>query len=362
MEFPQIEYFEWVKKYFGKVKFNLANSGISAVDKRTISEISRKVQKWPPTPSKFEGDPDLLEQLSKVYRIPADNFLTASGASEANFLVMASLIKPGDRVLVESPTYEPLFRVPALFGARIDFIKREPQLDYDFDMDIVNDMATRNVSMMIISNPHNPSGGTLSTRSLKALCEIAEDRKCYLLSDEVYRDFVFKRPPRQACELSEYGITTNSLTKVFGLASLRTGWIAAAPPIVSQCLKMKFNTSVISSPVTEKLAYHALLKRDKFMQNAQKVIEKNVPLVKKWVKKHNFLHLKFPKNGPFIFPRFLNINVTELTQMLIDYYDTLIAPGKYFGASEYARIAYVCDTDTLKNGLENIEIAVNALT
>jgi aspartate/methionine/tyrosine aminotransferase len=275
---------------------------------------------------------------------------------------MASYIKPGDVVLVESPAYEPLFRIPTLLGARVEYMNRIPQDNYHIDIEGVKDVISKKVSMIVTTNPHNPSSELSSNEHLKELCDIAEDNDCHLLCDEVYRDFVFNDPPKQAWEMSDRAITTNSLTKVFGLASLRAGWIFANPQIIEKCLKMKYHTSVICSPVTEKLAYNALKESHKFIENTKKLLDTNVPIIQKWVETQPYLDLSFPKYGPFCFPRFKGINVTELSDMLINYYDTIIVPGKFFGASDFARIGFGIPTDKLEAGLENIENAVNAIS
>lgn len=361
MENSNIEYFDWIQRYFGTVEYNLGASGIVSINQKLIREINQELKDWSPHPKNFEGDPDFLKLLSEQYDTPFENLLTAEGASSANFLVMAALIKPGSKVLVETPTYEPLFRIPGLLGAKVEFFKREPKNRYAIDLNLISDQMSKDVSLIIISNLHNPSGEKTSNKTINELCSIVEKYDSYLLSDEVYREFVFDSPPKPASNISDKAISTNSLTKVFGLSTLRAGWISANPSIISRCLRMKYHTSVISSPVTEKLAYYAIKKRKKFISNAKNVLEKNSKIIKKWIKNQNYLEIKFPKYGSICFPRFRNLNVTELSEMLINYYDTLIVPGKYFGAADFARIGLGVDPEILKKALENIENATNAL-
>ncbi|UCH90203.1 MAG: aminotransferase class I/II-fold pyridoxal phosphate-dependent enzyme [Thermoplasmata archaeon] len=361
MKYTQIEYFEWVKNNYPKTKYNLAISGVFPPGNKTISEITPDISDWHSLPIGFDGDQQLLKLLSERYQIPQENILTASGASKANFLAMAAIIEPGDTVIVESPNYEPLVRIPQMLGAKVQFIERLPSNNYEVDLEAINELMTKNVSLITITNLHNPSGVVMSKKELKALCELVEDNNCHLLSDEVYREFVFDKPPPQAAELSERAITTNSLTKVYGLGNLRAGWIMANTKLINKCRKIKFHTSVITSPVTEKLAYHALLNIDKLIAHSRSVLKKNTPIIKKWIKKQDYFDVKIPKHAAYCFPKFFNINVTELSEMLSNYYETLIVPGKFFGTAEFARIGYGVPTEVLQTGLENIENAVNAL-
>jgi aspartate/methionine/tyrosine aminotransferase len=362
MEFYQIEYFEWVKRYFDKIEINLAYSGIPPVDSSLLPDISGDLENWSTLPMNFNGYPELLNVLSERYKTPENCILSASGASKANFLVMASIIKPGDLVLVETPNYEPLFRIPQMLGAKVEFIPRLAKKRYEIDMEALKEIMSKNIKMLVISNLHNPSSEALSNPTLKAMCELVEDYKCYLLSDEVYREFIFEDIPPQVCNLSENAITTNSMTKVFGLPGLRVGWVMANASIIKKCQKLKNYTSVISPPLTEKIASSVLRNGDKLIKNANSVLKQNQPIIKNWIKNQPYIDLDFPDFGAFCFPRFCNINVTELCDILINYYETLIAPGKFFGASEYARISYVMPKEQLITGLENIENAVEALT
>jgi aspartate/methionine/tyrosine aminotransferase len=361
MKLPQIEYFEWVIRYFGKVKYNLALSGMDPPSDDLIEKITPKIPAWHKLPINFAGDEELLETLSKRYRMPTEGILTTSGTSKANYLAISALVEPGQTVLVETPNYEPLFRIPQLLGAEVEFIERTPNNKYDIDLDALNEMMTEKVSMIIITNLHNPSGEMLSKDALKGLCELAEEHKCYLLSDEVYREFITEDLPPSASELSERAISTNSLTKVYGLGNLRAGWIMADSSVIAKCIKLNNYTSVVTSQVTEKIANEALLNIDKLMAEVKSVLKKNREIVTKWLDEQDYLDLELPKFSPFCYPKFFKINVTELTEMLINYYETLIVPGKFFGTSEYARIGFGTSAEVLEAGLENIENAVKAL-
>ena len=91
------------------------------------------------------------------------------------------------------------------------------------------------------------------------------------------------------------------------------------------------------------------------------IIEKNKVILTKWVESQEYLDIKIPEHAAYCFPKFFKINVTELCDMLANYYGTLIVPGKFFGASEYARIGFGTTTEIMQGGLEQIENALKAL-
>ena len=178
-----------------------------------------------------DGYPPLVEAIAARYGVGADNVATANGCSGANFLACAALLEPGDEVLVEKPFYDPMPAAARLLGASVITFERRFEDGYDVDADRVAAALTPRTRLVLLSNPHNPSGALARPESLAALAALASRRGIHVLVDEVYLDTVFADRPVPAATLSPALVSTNSLTKSYGLASLRCGWTLAAPDV-----------------------------------------------------------------------------------------------------------------------------------
>src|SRR3954463_6284523 len=100
----------------------------------------------------------LTEAIGARYNVDPDRVTTAGGTAGANFLVFAALLEPGDEVLVERPGYDPLLGAPRLLGARVNRFQREFARGFALDPDRIGRAMTPRTRIIIITNPHNPSG------------------------------------------------------------------------------------------------------------------------------------------------------------------------------------------------------------
>ena len=97
-----------------------------------------------------------------------EQVVTAPGTSGANFLAFAALVEPGDEVLVERPTYEPLLAALGFLGARVRRFERRFENGYRLDLDEIRSQLTDGVRLVVLANPHNPSGVLLPPEEVAA--------------------------------------------------------------------------------------------------------------------------------------------------------------------------------------------------
>ena len=170
--------------------------------------------------------PPLRDAIARRYDVWIKQVVAADGTSMANFLAMAALISPGDEVLVERPTYEPLIGAASFLGASIKRFERKAQDDFRLDPASVQVAMSDRTRLVIVTNLHNPSSALASEEELNAVGEVAAKAGARVLVDEVYLNSAFPAVP-SAVKLGPTFVCTNSLTKVYGLSGLRCGWILA---------------------------------------------------------------------------------------------------------------------------------------
>ena len=171
----------------------------------------------------------LRERIAARYNVPAEQVVAADGTSMANFLAMAALIEPGDEVLIEHPTYEPLIGAASFLGADIKRFERRAEDGFRIDPNLVRSKITDRTRLIVVTNLHNPSGALADEDELLAIGRLG----ARVLVDEVYLDAVAPTR-RSAVHLGPEFVCTNSLTKVYGLSGLRCGWILAEPELAER--------------------------------------------------------------------------------------------------------------------------------
>lgn len=357
MEFQTIQYIDWFRDYWHDIEYDLATSGVHSIGQK---ELDIPVDDLNLGKTLFYGDMRLLEQISELHGVEKNEILITSGATHANYLICALLINEGDEVIVEHPVYTPLLDVVRLFKPKIKRLKRRFDEGYSVNVKQLNDMIGENTKMVVLTDLHNPSGALMDKDTLNALSEMADDTQTYFLVDEVYRDFMPEEGHKTFSLLTEYGITTRSLSKFYGTGALRIGWAMCDYELIERMRKINDYLLVTNSCASEALAALILKRRDWFVDKVKNITSRNYPIVESWIENRDDLECVLPKYGLIVFPRLKrDVDSMNLTELLLKKYRTLISPGKFFGAERHFRIGLGGDSEKLEKGLENIGLALD---
>lgn len=295
----------------------------------------------------------LMEAIASRYGVDADRVTTAGGTAGANFLVFAALLEPGDEVLVERPGYDPLLGAARLLGATTTRFERRFEDGYALDPDLVRRAITKRTTVIVITSPHNPSGVSADAAALEDVGRLAERQGAIVLVDEVYKDVTGDSAPPAATR-SDVFVTTSSLTKSYGLSSLRTGWAIASERLTGRLRRARDVVDGTGPIVTERLAVLAFQHLDALRARAQALLARNKALADAFLAAHPQLEYA-PSAGTIIFPRIAGLaDATPFVERLMQEQATAVGPGHFFDAPAHFRIGYGGDTEKIRGGLERV--------
>jgi aspartate/methionine/tyrosine aminotransferase len=350
-------YMEWAKTR-PKPEIDLAGSNLLACTLDDLPGARDAVDIEGESP---EGYPPLLEAIARHHGVTPERVATAAGCSGATFLACAAILSPGDDVLVETPGYDPLPGAARLLGARVRPFERRFEDGYALDPDAVADALTPATRLVMISNPHNPSGALAAPESLARLANLAEALGFYVLVDEVYRDTVFEDRPDPAAVHSPHVISTSSLTKAYGLASLRCGWALASPEIVEAIRRARDVVDVWSPMPADRLSVVAFRHIDRLARRTRGIVEVNRAAIGRFLAACPALRAA-PSRSTLVFPRLERTDdAGPFVERLFRDTGIAVAPGRFFGAPAHFRLAFGGDPAALQRGLEALERALSVL-
>jgi len=312
------------------------------------------------------GLPELKEAIAELYKdATADNILITHGAIGANFLTFFSLVEPGDTVVSVFPTYQQLYSAPKPFGAKVKLLRLKEENKWNIDLDELNELVDKKTKLIVINNPHNPTGNVVEERILKGVCEIAEDVDSYVLCDEAYYGLWLK--PEYAApsmvDICDRAIVTRSFSKSLSLTGLRLGWIVADKEVIKQMAPHRQYTILSCSILLEKLALLAVQNIEKIYERSLEIIRRNYEIMKNWVEKEPLINWIPPKGGSTAFPRYhLDMPSEELAVRLIEETGVFIVPGASFEIEGHFRVGYGNKTETIKEGLRRFSEFLEKLT
>lgn len=210
----------------------------------------------------------------------AAEVLVTVGATEAITATVLGLVEPGSEVIVIEPYYDAYAAAIALSGARrIAVPLRQDGDTWALDADAIRAAVTDKTALIVINNPHNPTGSVFDAAQLGALAEIAVDFDLPVLSDEVYEyltfDGVAHTPLAGLPGMRDRTITVSSAAKTFNVTGWKTGWALAAPKLLDAVLSAKqFLTYVGATPFQPAVA-HALNHEETWVESMVRQLAQN---------------------------------------------------------------------------------------
>jgi len=222
--------------------------------------ISDGFNQYPPGP----GMPVLRNAISahqqRFYGLSVDpdrEVLVTAGATEGLAATILALTEAGDEVVTFEPFYDSYGAIVGLAGAKhVTVALRSP--DFQPDADELRAAITDRTRLILVNNPHNPTGTVLSRETLQLVVELATRHDALIVTDEVYEHLVFDAPHIPVATLPggrERTITISSAGKTFNTTGWKIGWVTAPPAILASILAVKqFLTFVNGAPFQPAIA------------------------------------------------------------------------------------------------------------
>lgn len=347
-------YMEWAKTR-SSARFNLATSGLTNV---LLSEFPLRFEELEITGGGY-GYPPLLERIAEHTAAPLECIVTAEGTSMANHLAMATILDPGDEVLIEQPTYGLLLDVANYLGARVKRIARPFENNFNIALPEMERAIRPATRLVVLSNLQNPTGALIPLETLSAIGEMAQRVGARVLVDEVYLEMLFVAAPPSAFSLGETFVVTSSLTKVYGLSGLRCGWVLAAPELAQRMWLLNDLFAATAVHLAERMSAVAFDQLERFRARSRALLTPNRALLDSFLDSRTDLECFRPSAGTVVFPRLAHGNPDAFFELLRGKYETSVVPGKFFEMPRHFRIGIGGDTANLRAGLERLGTALD---
>ena len=279
----------------------------------------------------------LRREIAATYAgVEPDQVATFAGADEAIFLALNAILGPGDHAVVTWPAYQSLHEVARAAGADVTLVPLDPAEGWALDAEAIRRAIRPSTRVVIVNFPHNPTGALASRETLDAVEAIASEAGAHLFSDEVYRQL--EHDPADLLPAAvEYGgraVSIGVMSKAFGLAGLRIGWIASKDQaLLARIATYKEYLSSCNSAPSEILALVGLRARAEVLARSRALLATNLELLDDFFTRWNgVFEWVRPRAGCVGFPRLdASLPVEELAVRLVEEERVLLVPGSVYG-------------------------------
>ena len=298
----------------------------------------------------------LEERFGLPYR--KEHIFMASGAAGALAHAFRLVTEPGDAVLTFAPYFPEYMPYVNLTGAELKVVPPDTE-SFQIHFGKLEEMLTENVAAVLINTPNNPSGVVYSAETLRRLADLLGQKsreyghRIYLISDEPYREIVFKGVDAP-CVSAFYDdtIMCYSFSKSLSIPGERIGYVAVNPncaeaeTMVNMCGQISRGIGHNCPPSIIQLAVSKVLDETADLG----VYETNMEILYRELAALGFTCVK-PGGTFYIFPKALEEDAREFCRKALAY-DLILVPGDTFGAPGYFRMAYCIDTEKVERSLE----------
>ena len=340
----------------------------------TILDAVRRAMKIPANRLRGYGHPlgfptlrqHMAATLSdELFQVSADQIVLTNGATHAFDLILRTLTKPGDTVLVEDPGYSNLTSLVRHHGCIAAGIARSEH-GLDFEMLARQAAATQPKLMFVNTVLHNPLGTSLSQAQAHRLLGVAEQFDFWLVEDDIYRGLAMRA---DACLAAMDGlrrvIRVGSFSKTLSPV-LRVGSICASHSLAPELLRVKMLTGLTTSEINERAVYHAISARP-YRKMVEKLVDQLTSARERTTERlldAGLTPLARPRGGMFVsaalaLPPTAQLNGKVIADRALAA-GILLSPGEFFTLGTPATIwfrfnaAYAADAPALTQFLQSI--------
>ncbi len=356
--FAPTNYLRWAHEHFPHASFDLGSSGVAGAARPGVP-LPVDIE----SASAWEG---LRERIAIYNGVPSEEVLPALGTSHALWTAYASLLAPGDEVLVESVRYEPLHRIAEGVGARTAFFERRIEDGFALDPACVERAMTDRTRAIVLTNLHNPTGVRADDVAIRSIAAIAEKRGAYVLVDEVYAPFdtltdgrgVWGRSARR---LAPNIVAVGSLTKCYGLGPHRVGWMLGPSEVIARGNDARI-ASVGELPRSwAAMAASAFDTLPSFAEWSRANVMGKQARVEAWLRARPHLAWSAPADGLFglAIDRRTTADLTARIEAGVRDHGVVVAPGAFFGVPNGFRLAWSLPEAKLDEALARLARALD---
>ncbi|MFB6266241.1 MAG: aminotransferase class I/II-fold pyridoxal phosphate-dependent enzyme [Halodesulfurarchaeum sp.] len=348
MDVEPFELERWFARYEHGADIMLAESGIRSLRADRFDLDPGRLGYVIPT----NGDPAFRKDVGERYARGPESVLFTVGTQEANFLAFQALLGADDHAVVVTPTYQALHSVPEAL-ASVTRVPLEPP-DWELDPDRVADAMEPNTRLIVLNNPNNPTGRYHPLDTVEALYDLAAENEAFLLADEVYR-LLADDPLPPVASMGEWGLSTSSLTKAYGLAGLRFGWLVGPADVIEAAWQWKDYTTISPTKVGQHVARQALGDKEAdILETNRALARRNRELVATFIEEHGLdWYEPVGVNGFITVPDGFD-GSRGFCREVVESQSVVLAPGDVFGYDGYFRLGFGLPTDELEEGLDRL--------
>ncbi|MDD9955830.1 MAG: aminotransferase class I/II-fold pyridoxal phosphate-dependent enzyme [Anaerolineaceae bacterium] len=309
-----------------------------------------------------------VERVSGVAYDPATEVVVTNGGQEALFLMVLTLIGPGDEMVVPEPNYNTYLDSTRFAGGRQIEVDTFPHQNFRADPADVRRAVNERTKALLLVSPNNPAASVISPQDMRDLAQIACDHDLFIISDEIYDLFVYDDVVHTSAAAMpgarERTLTLNALSKAYSMTGWRVGWVTGPAPLMERLRELKAAITGATSIISQYAGIAALTGPQEPVQMFADTYVRRRRVVLDALDEMG-IEYGVPEGGQFIFADigFTGLDSMQFAQRVLSEQHVLVYPGSAFSEArkQYIRMTFLQPEGTLREGMERMKFAMEGI-
>ena len=304
------------------------------------------------------------------FEVEASQVLVTNGGKQAIFNAVASLIDPGDEVIIQAPYWVTYPEVVAVFGGVPVPVVTDESSGYRATVEQLEAARTERTKMLIFVSPSNPTGAVYSADQIGAIGQWAVEHDIWVLTDEIYEhliygDATFASLPTLVPEISDRCVVVNGVAKTFAMTGWRVGWMIGPKDIVKGAANLQSHATSNVSNIAQVAALTAVSGPLDAVAEMRTAFDRRRRTIVSMLNDIPGITCPEPEGAFYAYPsvkgvlgKSINGTVIDssmtLADVALDVAEVAVVPGEAFGTPGYLRMSYALGDDDLAEGVTRL--------
>lgn len=305
------------------------------------------------------------------YAVQPNQVLITNGGKQAVYEAFATLLDPGDEVLLPAPywtTYPEAIRLAG--GVPVEVLADETQ-DYLVTVQQLEDALTEKTKVLLFCSPSNPTGAVYPREQVEAIGRWADQHGLWVVTDEIYEHLTYDGVeavslPVAVPTIADRCVVLNGVAKTYAMTGWRVGWLIGPPDVVKAATNLQSHATSNVSNVAQRAAIAAVSGDLSAVDEMKVAFDRRRRRIVSMLNEIDGVVCPEPKGAFYVYPSVKGLlgrevdgvtpnTSTELAELILDKAEVAVVPGEAFGSPGYLRLSYALGDDDLVEGITRLQ-------
>jgi aspartate/methionine/tyrosine aminotransferase len=323
------------------------------------------------------GLPELKQAIAEKTRrdsgleVTAAQVVVTNGGKQAIYEAFATMLDPGDEVIVPAPYWTTYPEAIQLAGGVAVPVMADETQEYKVTVDQLEAARTDHTKVLLFVSPSNPTGAVYTADEIRAIGRWAEDHRLWVLTDEIYEHLVYDGVvtgslPVLCPSLADHTVVVNGVAKTYAMTGWRVGWIIAPVDLAKAAANLQSHATSNVSNVSQRAALAAVTGDLTAVEEMKAAFDRRRRTIVSMLGEIDGVVCPMPEGAFYAYPSVKGLlgreydgrvidTSADLAEYILEKAEVAVVPGEAFGSPGYLRLSYALGDDDLIEGITRLQ-------